>query len=347
MKSQVLHTVGCNISGEAAGEIWNWTLTGWRFHKASKIRWQFGNLVTGTSQQQITPITFLDEVPTVFVSLSAVRGYSESTEDLDTIGRDQNVRTTSDACFTSRADPSECVGLLRKCAPTPERTHRSASDCFGSVLHLPSGPIGVRRIASEVCSTSRADPSDCVGWRRTASEVPSPPDPTHRIASADIGLLRECTSPAVLGVGPSGVRRLLSECCASVFLKEQFGTIRPIAASRPASKSPSPTQRNLSGVRGLHTDCLASASKRILGTQQSVSAIFRNLPDLGSSSTAAQHKFERQLWRRANRRRGRRRCTWKRSVLKAAGAGWCALGLLWWTSWLSASRIRLESSTAF
>ena len=26
MKSQVLHTVSCNISGEAAGEIWSWSL---------------------------------------------------------------------------------------------------------------------------------------------------------------------------------------------------------------------------------------------------------------------------------------------------------------------------------
>ena len=28
MKSHVLHTVWCNISGEAAGEIWNWSLLG-------------------------------------------------------------------------------------------------------------------------------------------------------------------------------------------------------------------------------------------------------------------------------------------------------------------------------
>ena len=28
MKRQVLHTVWCNISGEAAGEIWNWLLLG-------------------------------------------------------------------------------------------------------------------------------------------------------------------------------------------------------------------------------------------------------------------------------------------------------------------------------
>ena len=26
MESQVLHTVWCNISGEAAGEIWHWSL---------------------------------------------------------------------------------------------------------------------------------------------------------------------------------------------------------------------------------------------------------------------------------------------------------------------------------
>ena len=28
MKSQGLHTVWCNISGEAAGEIWEWSLVG-------------------------------------------------------------------------------------------------------------------------------------------------------------------------------------------------------------------------------------------------------------------------------------------------------------------------------
>ena len=28
MKSQVLHTVWCNIAGEAAGEIWDWSLLG-------------------------------------------------------------------------------------------------------------------------------------------------------------------------------------------------------------------------------------------------------------------------------------------------------------------------------
>ena len=28
MKNQVLHTVWCNISGEAAGEIWHWSLLG-------------------------------------------------------------------------------------------------------------------------------------------------------------------------------------------------------------------------------------------------------------------------------------------------------------------------------
>ena len=28
MENQVLHTVWCNISGEAAGDIWNWSLLG-------------------------------------------------------------------------------------------------------------------------------------------------------------------------------------------------------------------------------------------------------------------------------------------------------------------------------
>ena len=28
MENHVLHTVWCNISGEAAGEVWNWSLLG-------------------------------------------------------------------------------------------------------------------------------------------------------------------------------------------------------------------------------------------------------------------------------------------------------------------------------
>ena len=35
MKSQVLHTVWCNTSGEAAGEIWNWSLLGVKGFKSS------------------------------------------------------------------------------------------------------------------------------------------------------------------------------------------------------------------------------------------------------------------------------------------------------------------------
>ena len=34
MKSQVLHTVWCNVSGEAAGEIWNWSVLGVKGLKA-------------------------------------------------------------------------------------------------------------------------------------------------------------------------------------------------------------------------------------------------------------------------------------------------------------------------
>ena len=53
MKSQVLHTVWCNISGEAAGEIWNWSLFGMKglnalclikfcfpAHSLSRLRWR-------------------------------------------------------------------------------------------------------------------------------------------------------------------------------------------------------------------------------------------------------------------------------------------------------------------
>ena len=41
MKSQVLHTTWCHISGEAAGEIWTWSLLGvkgLRHAKTAKIR---------------------------------------------------------------------------------------------------------------------------------------------------------------------------------------------------------------------------------------------------------------------------------------------------------------------
>ena len=32
MKSQVLHTVWCNMTGEATGEIWTWSLLGVNVH---------------------------------------------------------------------------------------------------------------------------------------------------------------------------------------------------------------------------------------------------------------------------------------------------------------------------
>ena len=39
MKSQVLHTVWCNITGEAAGEIWAWSLLG--FYVSWSVHWFF------------------------------------------------------------------------------------------------------------------------------------------------------------------------------------------------------------------------------------------------------------------------------------------------------------------
>ena len=38
MKCQVLHTVWCNISGETAGEIWNWSFSG-VFKKVGQEGW--------------------------------------------------------------------------------------------------------------------------------------------------------------------------------------------------------------------------------------------------------------------------------------------------------------------
>ena len=43
MKNQVLHTVWYNISGEAAGEIWTWSLLG--------VKGLRGKLGVGTSQK--------------------------------------------------------------------------------------------------------------------------------------------------------------------------------------------------------------------------------------------------------------------------------------------------------
>ena len=40
MKSQVLHTVWCNISAEAAGEIWNWSLLGVKRLNLSSRSWK-------------------------------------------------------------------------------------------------------------------------------------------------------------------------------------------------------------------------------------------------------------------------------------------------------------------
>ena len=42
MKSQVLLTVWCNVSGEAAGEIWHWSLSGVKGLTHSRERLKFG-----------------------------------------------------------------------------------------------------------------------------------------------------------------------------------------------------------------------------------------------------------------------------------------------------------------
>ena len=43
MKNQVLHTVWCNIAGETAGEMWNWSLLGVNGLKRSPERKNFGH----------------------------------------------------------------------------------------------------------------------------------------------------------------------------------------------------------------------------------------------------------------------------------------------------------------
>ena len=48
MKSQVLHTVWCNISGEAAGELWNWSPLGVKGLNLAHLEWVRSS-VLGTS----------------------------------------------------------------------------------------------------------------------------------------------------------------------------------------------------------------------------------------------------------------------------------------------------------
>ena len=57
MKSQVLHTVWCNISGEAAGEIWNWPLVGVK----GLMRSMFAGLISPTSKRRSRKYSTLDE----------------------------------------------------------------------------------------------------------------------------------------------------------------------------------------------------------------------------------------------------------------------------------------------
>ena len=41
MKSQVLHTVWCNMTGEATGEIWTWSLSGVKGITVSLLVWHY------------------------------------------------------------------------------------------------------------------------------------------------------------------------------------------------------------------------------------------------------------------------------------------------------------------
>ena len=58
MKSQVLHSVWCNISGEAAGEIWTWPLLGVKElniekYKQQNVEWSETQRPLGSDGQGI------------------------------------------------------------------------------------------------------------------------------------------------------------------------------------------------------------------------------------------------------------------------------------------------------
>ena len=59
MKSHVLHTVWCNITGEAAGEIWTWSLLGRKRPAPSvpneKQQQQQQNRIDQTNKTQAAP----------------------------------------------------------------------------------------------------------------------------------------------------------------------------------------------------------------------------------------------------------------------------------------------------
>ena len=56
MKSQVLHTVWCNISGEATGEIWNWSLLGMKGLKSNRRCVEVQLIVGKVNCRRISPV---------------------------------------------------------------------------------------------------------------------------------------------------------------------------------------------------------------------------------------------------------------------------------------------------
>ena len=67
MKSQlVLHTVWCNVSGEAAGEIWNWSLLGVK----GQLRWCYtGQLATPLTCNADSQLMFLARICRLMLQL--------------------------------------------------------------------------------------------------------------------------------------------------------------------------------------------------------------------------------------------------------------------------------------
>ena len=88
MKSQVLHTVWCNISGEAVGEIWNWTLFG----------------AKGSNAKTLTPLTIW--LP---VKLSSVRYQTVLIWQADTI--DLKLLHCVDTSVLYAPFPEKCLAL--------------------------------------------------------------------------------------------------------------------------------------------------------------------------------------------------------------------------------------------
>ena len=69
MKSQVLHTVWCSISGEAAGEIWNWALLGVKGLKVESVTSELVSVIQIASRiSTLSRLSFFMRIALFFIA---------------------------------------------------------------------------------------------------------------------------------------------------------------------------------------------------------------------------------------------------------------------------------------